>query len=196
MRPTQGEESFGFVKSRLYALTARWRRKFIEFVANDIKSRNPKSVLDIGCGTGEILDKLTNLGIELYGIDPSPFMLDLSKKRIRDSNPTGHFSVNLSLGNSRVIPFDRQFDLIFSYLSFHHWNDRDRNIPTILERLNENGEFRIYEYDRNAMSYPRRLIMGKHALSENEVKEIKFNGYAERIEHTGSVIIVEFKKEL
>jgi len=190
-----GEESFGLVKSRLYALTARWRRKFIHFVANDVKSRNPESVLDVGCGTGEILSMLRNLEIELYGIDPSPFMLELAEKKIRKANPTSKPSrVHLSQGNSKLIPFARKFDIIFSSLSFHHWNDRDESIPNILERLNENGEFVIYEYDREAMSYMRGLIAGKHALSEADVKGLTFNGYSKRVERNGSIIIVSFKK--
>ena len=190
-----GEESFGLVKSRLYSLTAHWRRKFIHFVANDVKSSNPRSVLDIGCGTGEILNMLRNLEIDLYGIDPSPFMLELAEKKIREMNPTTKpIKVHLSRGNSRIIPFERKFDIIFSSLSFHHWNDRDKSIPNILERLNENGEFVIYEYDRETMSYLRRLIAGKHALSEEDVKELTFNGYTKRVERNGSIIIVRFKK--
>lgn len=192
---TQGEESFGLIKSQLYAFTAHWRRKFIHFVANDVKSRNPKSVLDIGCGTGEILNMLRNLEIELYGIDPSPFMLELAEKKIREVNSTTKpITVHLSRGNSRIIPFERKFDMIFSSLSFHHWNYRDESIPNILERLNENGEFVVYEYDRETMSYLRRLIAGKHALSEEDVKELTFNGYTKRVERNGSIIIVRFKK--
>jgi ubiquinone/menaquinone biosynthesis C-methylase UbiE len=180
----------------MYALTARWRRNFIEFVANDVKSRNPNSVLDIGCGTGEILSMLTKHGIELYGIDPSPFMLELAEKRIRDSNAGKFSTVNLRLGDSGHISFDRKFDIIFSSLSFHHWTDRERNIPTILERLNENGEFVIYEYYREAMPYLRRLIAGRHALSEEEANELRVDGYTEKIEKAGSVIIVRFKQHI
>ncbi|MGO9645405.1 MAG: class I SAM-dependent methyltransferase [Candidatus Bathyarchaeia archaeon] len=192
---SQDEESFGFVKSRLYALTSRWRRRFIQFVADDIRSRNPRSVLDIGCGTGDILIQLRKLGIELYGIDPSSFMLELAEKKIRDSDPNHQLStVHLSRGNNRHIPFDREFDIIFSSLSFHHWKNRDESIPDILARLSGHGEFVIYEYDRETMSFLRRLAMGKHALSAADVEGLRFDGYAGRVEHGGSVIVVSFKR--
>jgi len=192
---SQDEESFGFVKSRLYALTSHWRRRFIQFVADDIKSRKPRSVLDIGCGTGDILIQLRSRGIELYGIDPSSFMLELAEKKIRNSDPNHELSpVSLVRGNNKHIPFDRKFDLIFSSLSFHHWKERDESIPDILGRLSGYGEFVIYEYDRETMSFLRRLVMGKHSLSASDVEGLRFDGYAGRVQHNGSVIVVSFKK--
>jgi SAM-dependent methyltransferase len=154
-------------------------------------------VLDIGCGTGDILVQLRGLGIELYGVDPSLFMLGLAEKKIRDSDPNHELSpVFLSRGNNRHIPFDREFDVIFSSLSFHHWKCRDESIPNILARLSGHGEFVIYEYDGEAMSFLRRLIMGKHTLSEVDVKGLRFEGYSAKVQHSGSVIVVSFKKTL
>ena len=191
----QDDESFGLVKSRLYALTSRWRARFIQFVADDIRSRNPGSVLDIGCGTGDILIQLRRFGIELYGIDPSTFMLELAGKKLQDSDPNHELShVFLSRGNNRHIPFDRKFDIIFSSLSFHHWKDRNESIRDILARLSGHGEFVIYEYDGETMSLLRRLVMGKHTLSAVDVEGLRFDGYVTRVQHCGSVIVVSFTK--
>jgi ubiquinone/menaquinone biosynthesis C-methylase UbiE len=190
-----GEEKFDYAKSRLYALTLRWRRGFVDFVAKDVLSRNPRSVLDVGCGSCDILAQLQGREIELYGIDPSPHMLKLAKKKIRDSGPQADLSsVHLSLGNSRFIPFERKFDIIFSSLSFHHWKNREENIPYILSRLDEDGEFTIYEYNRDALSFLPRKILGKHALSAIDVKGLDFDGYKKTIEQSGSFIVVRFRK--
>ena len=40
------------------------------------------SILDIGCGTGRTLAPLLDLDVELTGIDPSPYMLDLADERL------------------------------------------------------------------------------------------------------------------
>ena len=40
-------------------------------------------ILDIGCGTGISLEPLLNKGINLTGIDPSIYMLDLAEKKNR-----------------------------------------------------------------------------------------------------------------
>lgn len=40
--------------------------------------------LDIGCGTGHFLQYLTERGIDLNGIDPSPYMLDIASKILKN----------------------------------------------------------------------------------------------------------------
>ena len=192
----QGEERFGAVRSRLYALTAPWRRSFVEFVADDVLSRNPRSVLDIGCGTCDILVQMRSNEIELYGIDPSPHMLELAEKKLRGSihAATELSKVHLSPGSCRLIPFDRKFDTIFSSTSFHHWKNREESITHILARLNENGEFAIYEYNREALPFLQKLILGRHTLSADEVRELSFDGYEKTIEKSGLYLAVKFKK--
>jgi len=189
-----GEENFGHIRSKLYALTLRWRSKFVDFVANDVQSSNPRSVLDIGCGTGDVLNQLRNRGIELYGIDPSPYMLKVAEEHIRQKHSGTKSNVHLSLGNSRHIPFNKKFDRIFSSISFHHWKNREKSIPYILSRLNSNGEFTIYEYDKDTLPVIHRTIVGKHSISELDVNHLAFDGYKKTIEHSASFIIVRFKK--
>jgi SAM-dependent methyltransferase len=150
-------------------------------------------VLDIGCGTGDILVHLRGFGIELYGIDPSQFMLELAEKNIRRARPNS-LPASLSRGSNRHIPFDREFDIIFSSLSFHHWEERNKSIPAILAKLSHSGEFIIYEYDRETMSFFRRSVIGKHSLSKADVAGLHFDGYTKRVEHSGSVIIVSLQK--
>src|SRR5690348_9155216 len=47
-----------------------------------IKSKNEDCVLDIGCGTAEIREYLSN--VEYFGIDPNPDYIDAAKNRLRD----------------------------------------------------------------------------------------------------------------
>ncbi len=190
-----GEENFGCIRSKLYSLTSPWRSRFVEFVANDVRSSNPRSVLDIGCGTGDVLSRLLTQfhGVKLYGIDPSPYMLKIAEEHSRHVSGTKS-SVHLGLGNNRHIPFDNKFDRIFSSISFHHWKNREQSIPYILSRLTSNGEFTIYEYDKNALPVIRRAIFRKHSISEFDVNELDFDGYKKRIEHSSSFIVIRFKK--
>ena len=58
------------------------------------------SVIDIGCGTGETLKNLTACpGLDLTGIDPSPYMLDFARKNLVDK-------VDLHRGVAENLPFE------------------------------------------------------------------------------------------
>jgi SAM-dependent methyltransferase len=58
-----------------------------------------ESVLDIGCGTGVSLDPLLEAGVNVTGIDPSPYMLDLASARLGNR-------VELYRGYAEELPFD------------------------------------------------------------------------------------------
>src|SRR4030042_3179958 len=46
--------------------------------------RAGERLLDIGCGGGEHLCLFRRKGCDVTGIDPSPFMLDLARQRLRN----------------------------------------------------------------------------------------------------------------
>jgi len=64
-------------------------------------------VLDLGCGTGMLLDELARRGEFVVGIDSSPEMLELARKR--------RGSLALVLADADHLPFiDRSFDAVVS----------------------------------------------------------------------------------
>lgn len=63
-------------------------------------------VLDIGCGSGNHLLLLNRLGLNINGIDPSPYMLDLARKRLGNR-------CELKKGKAEDIPYDdNEFDYV------------------------------------------------------------------------------------
>ncbi len=66
------------------------------------------SVLDIGCGTGESLLPFLNAGLDVTGIEPSPYMLNIARGKI------GH-RADLYRGCAEDLPFE---DNAFNYTSF------------------------------------------------------------------------------
>lgn len=56
-------------------------------------------LLDIGCGTGASLSPFLDMGVELTGIDPSPYMLDVARDKFRHR-------VDLHWGHAEDLPFD------------------------------------------------------------------------------------------
>ncbi len=67
-----------------------------------------KRLLSIGCGTGQCLKYLLKYDMQLTGVDPSPYMLDIAGERL------GH-KVDLHRGYAEDLPFD---DNSFEYAVF------------------------------------------------------------------------------
>ena len=70
-----------------------------------VDPRPGERILDIGCGTGGHLLDFSKLGLDISGIDASPYMIDRARKRL------GH-RCSLNIGMAENLPFDdNEFDL-------------------------------------------------------------------------------------
>ena len=85
-----------------------------------------KTILDVGCGTGMVLDMLAPLG-EIYGIDASPEAMVLSRKRDLPHLVCSDANV--------VFPFkDNKFDVIMCLDVLEHL-DKDRQAIREIHRI-------------------------------------------------------------
>nr|WP_320190431.1 class I SAM-dependent methyltransferase [uncultured Desulfobacter sp.] len=111
---------FGFKEAQDYdAFFEKGRGKHcldleIELISALINPQPGKRLLDIGCGTGLSLEPFMDRGMNLTGIDPSPYMLDKAAERLGQK-------VDLHRGTAEELPFeDNAFDtaLLFFSLEF------------------------------------------------------------------------------
>ena len=94
--------------------SARFYRDLI--AALEIKAGD--SVLDVGCGTGTVL-KLISSAVKIrgFGIDVSPKMLEIAKKK----NPDFDFR----LGGCDKLPYDdNSMDAMIACMAYHHFPDQ------------------------------------------------------------------------
>ena len=95
------------------------------------------SVLDLGCGTGEMLRLLSERDetVKLSGIDLSENMLKVADEKL-------HGRVELVLGDSEHLPFpDGSFDVVYCNDSFHHYPAPEHVLAEVRRVLRENGTF-------------------------------------------------------
>lgn len=61
-------------------------KKWTEYIVELIKSsgENPKNILELGCGSGNITVELLERGYEVVGIDISPEMLEIAREKTFD----------------------------------------------------------------------------------------------------------------
>ncbi|MFE7506443.1 class I SAM-dependent methyltransferase [Promicromonospora sp. NPDC057488] len=84
-------------------------------LAGDVSGRH---VLDAGCGTGPVTEALRSRGAVMTGIDGSPAMLELARRRLGDDVP-------LHVGDlAQPLPFaDDAFDDVVASLVLHYFRD-------------------------------------------------------------------------
>lgn len=70
-----------------------------QLMLNLLKPAHGESILDIGCGTGASILPLMQMGLNVTGIDASPYMLDLASANLGQS-------VDLYRGFAEDLPFD------------------------------------------------------------------------------------------
>ncbi|MGA2521017.1 MAG: class I SAM-dependent methyltransferase [Acidimicrobiales bacterium] len=82
----------------------------------------PARILDVGCGTGYLLQSLARRcpeALELAGIDAAPSMIDTARAHAGDG------PLVFATGVVEHLPYDdATFDLVVSTTSFDHWSDQ------------------------------------------------------------------------
>ena len=118
-------------------------RKFIESMQLD----KSKSVLEIGVGTGRLAIKIAPNCKCLYGID-------ISSKTIQRAteNLSPYHNVKFICDDFMSFQFDKQFDVIYSSLTFMHIEDKLSTIKKIASLLNDNGLF-VLSIDKNQSEF-------------------------------------------
>lgn len=110
-----------------HTFVAEYGRGLLELVP-----KNPaQSILDLGCGTGTLTVQLEALGSRVVGIDQSK---DMVSKAVAQY-PHIEFMVCDALN----MPFEREWDVVFSNAVFHWICDHDKLLQNIYKALRPRG---------------------------------------------------------
>ena len=132
-------------------LERRWGSKKTQEVKRRVSSLVVgKSVLDVGCGTGDLFRHLK--GVEYLGVDQSPDMLE----RARARNPKAKF-IQRNLYQMEDLP---KFDTVTCLAVLHHQPDIEPGLSILLDHAEKRLIFSIWINDRDR-HYPRQSKGGK-----------------------------------
>lgn len=101
-------------------------------------------VLDLGCGTGKLLNRLADKFTDLKGIggDLSPEML--KKARLANSH---HPRLIFTQANAHNLPYGKnQFDAVFNTISFLHYLEPEKVFQEVARVLKPKGYFYLADY--------------------------------------------------
>jgi SAM-dependent methyltransferase len=120
----------------VYPLRPPYAQELIERLADMVVE--PRRVLDLGCGTGEIARRLIAYVAEIDAVDPSAPMIDLARSLEGGDNPDIHWHCI----RAENFPFDRGYGLVLAAGSLH-WMHLDVVLPRIGDVLGAQGLFAV-----------------------------------------------------
>jgi ubiquinone/menaquinone biosynthesis C-methylase UbiE len=122
-------------------LMARTNKPAYRWTVDQLRNTHPKSVLEIGFGTGHLLS-LTAKKLKparLDGVDPSELMLETAQKKMRKFRKKTE--LNLRLGDDSAIPVTGSYDAIVALHSFQFWSHPATTLAHIRSLLSPSGRF-------------------------------------------------------
>ena len=119
----------------------KWRKKVVEIVGKN----NPKQILDIATGTGDLAIMMAKLNPDrIVGLDISTGMLEVGKQKIAAANLSN--KIEMIVADSEEMPFeDNTFDAITVSFGVRNFANLDKGITEIARVLKHNGVLVILE---------------------------------------------------
>jgi len=89
-------------------------------------------ILDLGCGDGQLTERIAASGASVVGVDLSPQMLASARSRGIDAHE----------GSAESLPFPaHSFDAVFSNAALHWVRDQDKMMAEVARMLRPGGRF-------------------------------------------------------
>ncbi|MDP3698320.1 MAG: methyltransferase domain-containing protein [Nanoarchaeota archaeon] len=144
-----------------------WMKRFHLPVFKELLLNQNTKILDISCGTGELLKKLEGKA-ELYGVDLSEEMLTKARTKLSPK-------VKLRKADVHALPFkDNFFDYVISAEAFHHYYGQQKAVQEMVRITKTGGK--VIVADINFFLKPIHWLFKRYEpghVKINSKKEMK-----------------------
>ena len=123
----------------------KWKRDLVKHLNLDKNKNN--SILDLGCGTGDIISNIIkskkNLKFQAYLVDPNIKMIEEGKKKLKQNNLIwlSSYGENLPFKNNK-------FDLVTMAFSLRNVENIKKTLNEVNRVLKKNGQFICLEFGK------------------------------------------------
>ncbi|HET6346016.1 MAG TPA: methyltransferase domain-containing protein, partial [Myxococcota bacterium] len=93
--------------------------------------RRGEQILDLGCGDGALTTRLVWVGADVIGVDTAPELVAAAQ----------HRGIDARLADAHALPFDAQFDAVFSNAALHWMRHPDAVLDGVYRALRPGGRF-------------------------------------------------------
>ena len=124
-----------------FGIDVKWRKKVVAFIGEN----NPKQILDIATGTGDLAIMMASLNPDrIVGLDISAGMLEVGKQKIEKANLAK--TIDMIVGDSENMPFDNDtFDAITVSFGVRNFANLNKGLKEINRVLKPGGKLVILE---------------------------------------------------
>lgn len=122
--------------AKLYDNKHSFVAKYGEDVLGWLAPQKDEDILDVGCGTGTLTEKITETGANVTGIDGSPEMIAKAKQ--------AYHNIEFFVKDASNFSFDKKFDATFSNATFHWIKEQQNLLQCIYDVLKTGGRL-VYE---------------------------------------------------
>ena len=161
------------------------------------------SVLDVGCGTGEVtlLAKIRVKQGSVYGIDPAPEMIAVARKKASRKG----LEIDFRVGVIEALPFpDSSIDVVTSSLMMHHLPQdlKERGLVEIYRVLKPGGRLLIADFMRPTGSFLNHLFIAftRHQRLQKGIEDLqtllKEAGFSQITQAKEKVLIIGFMRAI
>ena len=149
-------ENWDHIRS-LYAPDEQVESTLLSLIKATFKDRKIGALLDLGTGTGRILNLLAPHSDQAVGMDASPAMLKVARANILNSELT---HVELRQADLYALPNEgRRYDLIVMHQVLHHLDDPLRAIKQAAQLLSVGGYLMVVDFAPHHLE----VLREKHA---------------------------------
>lgn len=152
------------------------------------------TILDAGCGHGELVMRLARKGMTVIGVDQSPEMLAQAKKQISSDCELCNFE--LRLGSAEQLPLDdSSVDGVIAHMLLHHLSEPSMFFKEASRVCRDNGRCSVIELTLHE-NHDLKRKQGDlwPGLDRNEVRVwmsfAGFSGVEESVSDDGRVFIL------
>ncbi|MEG4089567.1 methyltransferase domain-containing protein [Microcoleus sp. Pol12B4] len=119
--------------SALYEQNHAFVWQYGESLLNLLAPKAGEQILDLGCGTGQLTEKIAQSGVFVQGIDSSLSMIYTAK--------FNYPHINFSVADARIFQVEEPLDAVFSNAVLHWIKQPDAVINCVEKALKPGGRF-------------------------------------------------------
>lgn len=153
----------------------------VGFIASALEVEEGARVLDLACGFGRHANVMAQRGYRMTGVDFNPDYLSIAAAV---SEKAG-LSVTWKQGDMRKLPFDGEFDAVYSYFtSFGYFSDEENEqvIEGVARAMVPSGRFLIDLMNRDwLLTHPSQRIWNQREDGSLLVEEVSLDLQSSRV---------------